>query len=109
MADAVEAFIQAMVATKAYAKCCRCGAVEVPGKGTLDEAGMTLHAHEIFAAVRKGRWSPPLKTTEGVEAYAAQLRHAGWHISKFHPTEASLCPSCLAKEERSREKISTRN
>lgn len=94
-----EAF-QAIAAIHDYARCCRCGAVEVPLKGTLDKGARQTHALEVLQAVRRSQWFPALGTAEALKAYATQLQKAGWHISRFHPTEASLCPRCWAVEER---------
>jgi hypothetical protein len=82
-----------------FAKCCRCGVVEVPGRGRLDEAGMIEHAREIALAVSQRSWSEPLGTAEAVETYAQELRKGGWHISKTHLLETALCPRCWSIEK----------
>lgn len=94
----MEDVLKALVATGCYAQCCRCGAVEVPCKGTLDEPEWAAYAQEVRTDRRKLQRYPA--TAEAKEDYAMQLRKAGWHISKFHPTEASFCPRCWAIEER---------
>ena len=73
----------------------------MPLKGTLDKRALHAHTLDVLKAVRHSQWSPAIGTAEAVEAYATQLLKAGWHISKFHPTEASLCPCCWAIEEHS--------